>query len=81
MEENKKHVKKSYAERAINIFKCHAEGGEIMEPMSQAAIEARRQYKRRWNRANREKVRAAQARYWERRAAQEEKNDDDERAD
>lgn len=54
-----------------------------MEPMSQAAREARRLYKRRWNRANPEKVRAAQARYWERRAqeAQEEKNDDDERAD
>jgi hypothetical protein len=31
--------------------------------------EARRAYKREWNRRNREKVKAAQARYWERKAA------------
>lgn len=38
--------------------------------MTDAAKEARRAYKREWNRANKEKVKAAQARYWERKAAE-----------
>ena len=38
--------------------------------MTEQAREARRAYKREWAKANREKVRAAQARYWERRAQQ-----------
>lgn len=37
--------------------------------MNEAAKEARRAYKRKWNRKNRDKVAAAQARYWERKAA------------
>lgn len=37
--------------------------------MNEKAKEARRAYKREWNRRNRDKVRAAQARYWERKAA------------
>lgn len=37
--------------------------------MNEKAKEARRAYKREWNRRNREKVKAAQARYWERKAA------------
>lgn len=37
--------------------------------MNEKAKEARRAYKREWNRKNRDKVRAAQARYWERKAA------------
>ena len=37
--------------------------------MTEQALEARRAYKREWNRRNRDKVRAAQARYWNRRAA------------
>ena len=37
--------------------------------MTEAAKEARRAYKREWNRKNKDKVKAAQARYWERRAA------------
>lgn len=38
--------------------------------MTAAAAEARREYKRKWNRANKDKVKAAQARYWERKAQQ-----------
>lgn len=37
--------------------------------LTEQAREARRIYKREWNRKNREKVRAAQDRYWNRRAA------------
>lgn len=40
-----------------------------IETMSAAAIQARREYKRKWNAANPEKVKAAQKRYWERQAA------------
>jgi len=36
--------------------------------MTEQAKEARRAYKREWNRANKDKVKAAQARYWARRA-------------
>lgn len=36
--------------------------------MTEQAKEARRAYKREWNRRNRDKVRAAQARYWNRKA-------------
>ena len=37
--------------------------------MTEKALEARRKYKREWNRRNPDKVRAQQARYWEKRAA------------
>lgn len=37
--------------------------------MSEEAKELRRAYKREWNRKNKDKVRAAQERYWERKAA------------
>jgi hypothetical protein len=37
--------------------------------MNDQALQERRKYHREWNRANPDKVRAAQARYWERRAA------------
>lgn len=33
--------------------------------MTEQALQARRAYRRKWNRNNREKVRAAQERYWE----------------
>ena len=36
--------------------------------MNEQAREARRTYKREWNRKNPDKVKAAQARYWERKA-------------
>ena len=36
--------------------------------MTDAAKEARRAYKRAWNAKNKDKVKAAQARYWERKA-------------
>lgn len=36
--------------------------------MDAAAIEARRAYKREWNRKNPEKVKAATERYWQKRA-------------
>ena len=39
-----------------------------MQVLSDKAREARRAYKRKWNRQNKEKVQAAQARYWERKA-------------
>lgn len=38
------------------------------DDMTDRAKEARRAYKREWNRRNRDKVKAAQARYWERKA-------------
>lgn len=36
--------------------------------MTEKAKEARRAYKREWNRRNRDKVKAAQERYWNRKA-------------
>ena len=36
--------------------------------MTDAAKEARRAYKREWNRKNKDKVKAAQERYWNKRA-------------
>lgn len=36
--------------------------------MDNAAREARRAYKKEWNRKNKDKVRAAQERYWQRKA-------------
>lgn len=36
--------------------------------MTEAAKEARRAYKREWNRRNKDKVKAAQERYWNKRA-------------
>lgn len=38
--------------------------------MTEEAKAARREYKRQWNRRNADKVKAAQARYWERKAAE-----------
>ena len=38
--------------------------------MDKAAKEARREYKKRWQRENRDKVKAYQARYWAKKAAQ-----------
>lgn len=40
--------------------------------MNEQAKEARRAYKREWNRKNRDKVKAAQDRYWNRIAAAQE---------
>ena len=40
-----------------------------MAEMSEAAREARKAYQREWNRKNKDKVKANQARYWERKAA------------
>ena len=37
--------------------------------MTEAAKQARREYKRQWNKRNRDKCRAAEQRYWERKAA------------
>ncbi len=37
--------------------------------MTDKAVQTRREYKRAWNRSNPEKVRAAQKRYWNRRAS------------
>lgn len=36
--------------------------------LSKEAIEARRKYKREWARKNKDKVKAAQERYWEKQA-------------
>ena len=38
--------------------------------MSKAAKDARRAYHKAWNAANKDKVKAAQQRYWERKAAE-----------
>lgn len=40
------------------------------QELTEAAKEARRAYKRAWTRKNPDKVKAAQARYWERKAEQ-----------
>ena len=37
--------------------------------MNEKALEARRAYKREWNRKNKDKVKAAQERYWNKKAA------------
>jgi len=50
--------------RNISTDKFIEEG----QRMTDQAREARRAYKREWNRKNKDKVKAAQARYWERRA-------------
>lgn len=39
--------------------------------MTEAALEARRAYKREWARKNKDKVKAQQERYWKRKAGQE----------
>lgn len=44
--------------------------------MTEKAQELRREYKREWNRKNKDKVRDAQNRYWERRAAEKTKTDE-----
>lgn len=41
---------------------------EGLQRMTEAAKEARREYRRKWAAANPDKVRAQQARYWERQA-------------
>lgn len=48
--------------------------------MNEKAKEARRAYKREWNRKNRDKVRAAQERYWNRKAAEAAQKDETEEA-
>ena len=52
--------------------------------MTEEALEARRSYKRRWAKDNREKVREAQERYWQKiadkAAADKEKTGEEERA-
>ena len=45
--------------------------GKGGDKLTEAAKEARRAYKRQWARENPDKVKAAQARYWERKAAAE----------
>lgn len=45
--------------------------------MNEAAKEARRAYKREWNRRNPEKVKAAQERYWTKKAEQAEQAERD----
>ena len=47
-----------------------------MAEMTEAAREARRAYKRAWNAKNRDKVKASQERYWERKARQAQDNAD-----
>ncbi len=48
--------------------------------MTEKAKEARRAYKREWCRRNRDKVRAAQERYWARKAEKEQAQEADEPA-
>ena len=46
--------------------------------MTEQAKEARRAYKREWNRRNADKVKEAQARYWERKAQQAQQQEQEE---
>lgn len=57
--------------RNISTDKFIEEG----QRMTEAAKEARRQYKREWNRKNKDKVRESQRRYWERKAAAQQETD------
>lgn len=57
--------------RNISTDKFIEEG----QRMTEAAREARRQYKREWNRKNKDKVRESQRRYWEKRAAAQNQTD------
>lgn len=43
--------------------------------MTEQAIKARREYKRKWAQDNPDKVKAQQARYWEKRAAAQTRTD------
>lgn len=45
--------------------------------MDEKALEARRAYKRKWARENRDKVRAAQERYWKKKATEQEVTEDE----
>lgn len=49
--------------------------------MTERAREAKRAYQRKWARANPDKIRAAQARYWEKRARAREQADNIELAE
>ena len=40
-----------------------------MIELSQQALDARREYQKRWRKANKDKIREINRRYWERRAA------------
>ncbi len=40
----------------------------MAEKMSEAAKAARREYKRKWNQENKDKLKAYQARFWEKKA-------------
>lgn len=53
-------------EKVIETTQCTR--GFNMQTLSDKAKEARRAYKRKWNQRNKDKVQAAQARYWERKA-------------
>lgn len=56
-------------------------GGEttgINDSLSEAAKRARREYKREWTKRNKDKVKAAQIKYWERKALQEKEVNEDE---
>jgi hypothetical protein len=48
------------------------EKGRNNNKMSEAAREARNAYKRQWAKANRDKVKAANRRYWEKKAVENE---------
>ena len=51
------------------------ERSDLHKMLSEAAKEARRAYKRRWNRENPEKVKAQQERYWAKKAAMQEETE------
>ena len=51
--------------------------GLTMKQMTAEAIEARREYKRRWYEANKEKVKQYNAAYWERKAKESRENGKD----
>lgn len=53
----------------------------MAENLTEAAKEARRAYKRAWAKANREKVKAYTARYWERKAAELQAKEDPQKAE
>lgn len=55
-------------EAAKQARRAHAK--KYRQNMTEAQKEARREYHRKWQQANKDKVEAAQARYWDKKAAE-----------
>ena len=62
----------------MQIIRKGGETTSINDSLSEAAKRARREYKREWSQRNKDKVKAAQIKYWERKALRENEVKEDE---